>query len=366
MSTRRDIAAIQQRITNVLEPSAIGEKKIAGVVGEAPSRYSKSPALWNAAFTWAEIDAIYLPLDIDASCLGDLLSVLAESERFLGVNVTVPHKVSVMEYMDELDPGAKRIQAVNTIVRTPAGRLIGYNTDGEGFVQSILTPQPGQQESFMKSLRATEVLLLGAGGSARAVAFHIADLLDHGRLIICNRTVEYASSLAEEIRKNGHRVEAISENEISTRAPDVNLIINSSIKGQSGLRKLPDGTMTDMEPYSALAPADPPTFGEGDSKQQWLEAARAAIESNQAASLAIAKSIPPSVGFYDLIYHPNETLFLRHGRLTGHRTMNGKAMIIHQAALAFSRHICVSALRSKGIDPFESFGSILNVMYEAW
>src|SRR5688572_7837685 len=143
MASSNDIAAIQTHLTNRLDDSVIGNKAIAGVIGEAPSHYSKSPRLWEAAFRQLAINATYLPFDVVDARVGELLAALRGSERVMGVNVTVPHKVRVMDFLDDLDPGARRIQAVNTIVRTRSGRLIGYNTDGEGFVQSILTLQPG-------------------------------------------------------------------------------------------------------------------------------------------------------------------------------------------------------------------------------
>jgi hypothetical protein len=79
-------------------------------------------------------------------------------------------------------------------------------------------------------------------------------------------------------------------------------------------------------------------------------------------SLAIAASIPKSVGFYDLIYHPEETVFLRHGRLSGHPTMNGKAMIVNQAVIAFCKCICSAELQARGIDSPETFSRVLEVM----
>ena len=82
--------------------------------------------------------------------------------------------------------------------------------------------------------------------------------------------------------------------------------------------------------------------------------------------MTLAEAIPPHVGFYDLIYHPEETVFLRHGRLTGHPTMNGKAMIINQAVIAFSKRICNAELQARGIDTPETCRKILEVMYQAW
>ncbi|MGH7817311.1 MAG: hypothetical protein ACREOR_07970, partial [Candidatus Binatia bacterium] len=103
----KDIAAIHKLISNRLDESAIGDKFIAGVIGDGPSNYSKSPALWGAAFRHLGMNAIYLPFDVDDAHVGELLRALKESKRFMGINVTVPHKVRVMEFLDELDPGAK-------------------------------------------------------------------------------------------------------------------------------------------------------------------------------------------------------------------------------------------------------------------
>jgi shikimate dehydrogenase len=366
MTTRQAIVEIQKHITNILDPRAIDAKKITGVAGDAPSQYSKSPALWNAAFRWLEMESIYLPFDVDDAHLAGLITVIRHSEQVLGINVTVPHKVKAVEYMDELDASAERINAVNTIVRTPAGRLVGYNTDGQGFTDSLFTPTAGRQASFVKSLQGIDVLLLGAGGSARAVAFHVADLLNGGELIICNRTLEHAQSLAEEVCNRGSRAKAISEEQIGLWASKVGLIINSTSKGQGGLRKLADGRVSTLEPYSALAPTHPPAFADHEFEQKWSAAAQVDIDANNELSIGLAKSIPQNVRFYDLIYYPEETVFLRHGRLTGHQTMNGKAMIIHQAALGFARYICAAELKSRGLDTPETFQNILKTMHASW
>jgi shikimate dehydrogenase len=371
MPSSEIIAVIQKCISNPLAAPVIGDKAIAGIIGDGPSQYSKSPNLWNAAFQRLGMDATYLPFDTDAAHVGELLAVLKHSERFLGVNVTVPYKVRVMDYVDELDAGAERIQAVNTIVRNTDGRLVGYNTDGEGFIESLLARQPGCAGSFIASLKGMDVLLLGAGGSARAVALHAADLLDGGQLLICNRTIDHATSLAVDVNKSGGNARALLESELSNYGVKVGLIVNSTTKGQGGVRKLAQDKVTLLESYSALAPANPPVFGESnlsnhDFDRKWSEAARPDVEANNQASWTLAKSIPRQVGFYDLIYHPEETVFLRHGRLTGHPTMNGKAMIVNQALIAFCKRICRAALQAKGMDTPEIRKTILEVMHRAW
>ena len=181
-NARQELKRISGCITNSLDAPPAGPHWFAGVVGDTPSQYSKSPVMWNAAFSLVDLDAIYLPFDVSSSRLKAFAAALQESEHLLGVNVTVPHKIEIINYLDEVDPAAARIGAVNTVRREKDGRLIGYNTDGEGFVQSLLVPQPGAPTPLLESLDGKTVLLLGAGGSARAIAFHVGERLQSGRL----------------------------------------------------------------------------------------------------------------------------------------------------------------------------------------
>jgi shikimate dehydrogenase len=367
----KDLRAIQNCVGNSIEDMLPRDHRFAAVIGENPSLYSKSPVLWNAAFAMLGLDAKYLPFDVARSRLGQLISILRDSERLLGFNVTVPHKVAIMEYLDGLDPGATRIQAVNTVVRSSAGRLVGYNTDGLGFIDSILKPQPGHNQSFMQSLDDLDVVLIGAGGSARAIAFHIADRLMRGRILICNRTLKRASLLAKEISGAGKKAQAIGEEELTYWAVRAGLVINSTIKGQGGTRELPDGTVTSFELYSALAPAHPVTvprseYGRISADDSTANPSQADIIHNNENSLTLARSIPRSVPFYDLIYFPEETVFLRHARITGHKTMNGKAMIVCQAARALFDHLCQQELRARGLSTEEIYSRIVETMYRAW
>lgn len=371
MATADDTGRIQACIRNTLDREAIGNKRIAGIIGDAPSLYAKSPSLWNAVFHSFKMEAVYLPFDVDESRLLDLVQALKKSERVMGGNVTVPYKLKIVDYLDGLDEKAKQIKAVNTIVRSEDGRLIGTNTDGKGFLESILTAQPGQEEPFVESPNGTDVLLIGAGGAARAVAFQLAEVLGNGKLLICNRTSEIARSLVEEIKKVSAYAGAIKEEEICEQAPKVGLIINCSTKGQGGIRKGPGGKIMTLEPYSALAPANPATisqsqYGKPEFHRDWLSGSLSDIEANNRASLNLARSIPLDVRFCDLIYSPPETVFLRHGRLSGHRTLNGKGMNVAQAADAFFYHVCRQYLQELGIYNPETYSRALEVMYEAW
>jgi shikimate dehydrogenase len=371
MPSLQALQAIRRCVSNSIEDTVLGEKSLAGVIGDIPSHYSKSPSLWNAAFAQLQINASYFPFDVDAAKLQELLMALKDFGRFIGANVTVPYKTRVMDFLDEIDPGAARINAVNTIVRTSSGKLIGYNTDGAGFIGSLLQPQPDRGEPFMSSLKGTDVLLLGAGGAARAVAFHLADTLNGSRLLICNRTSEHATALAEEINTAGGNATAIVEEELKLWAPKTGFIVNCTTKGQGGIRRLAEGMATCLEPYSALAPAQPPSFretdfGQADFEPKWSQAAQSSIEANHRASMQLAVSIPAQTCFYDLIYHPEETVFLRHGRMTAHSTMNGKAMIVNQAVIAFCERICRAELHERGIDTLPIMQEILEIMYRAW
>ena len=371
MTVRKDVAAIQRCITNSLAPNVIVNKKITGIIGDAPSLYSKSPNLWNAAFDHLGINAIYLTFDVDESRLGDLIATLKGLDTVLGINVTTPHKISIMRFLDEIDAGARRIEAVNTIVRTASGKLVGYNTDGRGFIESLITRLPGQIQPFMPSLGKTDVLLLGAGGAARAVAFHVSDFLKEGQLLIANRTMEHAISLSLELQRNGHRAKAIAEAEVGVWARKAGLIINSTTKGQGGIRKLPDGSVISLEPYSSLASACPPSITQSDyddpqSRQNWLRSAQADVDTNNQTSITLAQSIPQTVRFYDLIYHPTETVFLRHAKQTGHQTQNGQAMILCQAVIAFCRHICKQHLIESGKDDMDTYRAVFEVMAANW
>jgi len=120
-----------------------------------------------------------------------------------------------------------------------------------------------------------------------------------------------------------------------------------------------------MESYSALAPAHP-TATVASEHGSAVTNFHTDIEKNNALSIELATTVPKTVRFYDLIYFPEETVFLRHARLTGHPTMNGKSMIVNQAVIAFCQRICRADLQARGIDDPETCRKILEIMYNAW
>jgi shikimate 5-dehydrogenase len=109
------------------------------------------------------------------------------------------------------------------------------------------------------------------------------------------------------------------------------------------------------------------SVGQGANfEQQWNAQAAADIRANNHSTESLVQSIPQDTRFYDLVYHPEETVFLRQGRLTGHRTMNGKSMIVHQAVRAFCKHVCLQQLIAIGKNDDETFHTVTEVMFRAW
>jgi shikimate 5-dehydrogenase len=286
----------------------------------------------------------------------------------VGINVTVPYKVKVIPYLNGLDATAARIGAVNTIVRAPGGQLVGFNTDGAGFLESIQKVLPGQEKPLMQGLKGMKVLIIGAGGSARAVAFSLAEVLDHGQLWICNRTQEPAASLAGDVQRTFPGARAVREEDLPRLAVDADLIVNCSTKGQGGMMRTAEGKVTILEPYSALAPAHPaviedPQKATAEIYRSWLKASLADIEGNNRASWRMMLSIPSEVPFCDLIYFPEETVFLRHARLSGHRSVNGRGMLACQAVESFFA-ICRTRLDEERLDPDETRRRVIESMWQ--
>jgi shikimate dehydrogenase len=191
----------------------------------------------------------------------------------------MPHKVAAMALMDELDPVARRIGAINTIVMQPDGRLKGFNNDGAGYIQSLRDADPGWRAD------AGPALLLGAGGAARAIG---VALLDQGvpELRLANRTQARAEALAAEF---GDRAKVVPWSQRNEAMAGLSLLVNATTQGMHGQPPL-DVALDDL-PAQALVS--------------------------------------------DAIYIPLETPLLAQARLRGHRTVNGLGMLLNQARPAF-------------------------------
>ena len=250
---------------------------LAGVMGW-PVAHTRSPAIHNHWIARHGLKGAYVQLPVHPDRLEAALRGLP-ALGFAGCNVTVPHKVSAMHFMDELHPTAQRVAAINTIVVQPDGSLLGMNNDGAGYVQSLRDADPTWRGD------AGPALVLGAGGAARAL---VVALLDEGvpELRITNRTLERAQALAEAF---GERVKVVPWAQRNDAMAGVSLLVNTTTQGMHG---------------------QPP-----------LDVALDAL--------------PAAAMVSDAIYIPMETPLLAQARLRGHRTVNGLGMLLNQARPAF-------------------------------
>lgn len=367
IDSRADLARIQKTIANPLPP--VSGEKFAGIIGDRPSQSAKSPSIWNPVFKALDLPVTYLAFDVDLPQLAALIQVLRDSDGYIGGNVTMPYKVAVMAHLDEIDPKARDIGAVNTIVRTADGALVGYNTDGQGALDSLTSPLPGEASPAIADLDGKRVLMIGAGGAARAIGFYLAEALGRGgRLDISNRDAAKGRELAGAVDRKHHNCRFVE----SFGSCDYELVVNASTVGQSGIRRLGHGTVTCLEPFSPLAPADAPVFAAssaGDDRAfylQWGRMVGSAIGANNAASFDVMTRFPADAVIFDIIFSPIETVLLRHGRWTGHRVLNGKGMNVRQAVDGFFSRVCRRLLEQRGLHTREGHERVLASMYSAW
>lgn len=256
-----------------------------GIIG-FPIGHSISPVFQQAALDYYRMDATYRAWEVAPADLPAFLEGLRSTD-FLGINVTVPHKEAVMRHLDSVDEWAKLAGAVNTI-QNAGGRLVGYNTDGLGFLRAL-------RESGGFDPEGRRVLLLGAGGSARAVAYALAEA-GAGHLTIANRTLARAEVLADLVRDQGLECAAIqadpSAGPLGTVCEDADLIVNCTTLGM--LHGPEEGT-------------SPLTGG----------------------------LIPARAFVYDLVYNPPETPLLREAAAAGASGLGGLHMLVYQGAASF-------------------------------
>lgn len=164
-----------------------GKTKITGIFGY-PIEHTLSPAMHNAAFKALGIDYCYVPFLVHPDQLQNAVKAI-RSLNLSGVNITVPHKETVLPFLDEIHEEASFIGAVNTIVNR-SGKLIGYNTDGRGFIKSL-------SEKGI-SLSDKNILIIGAGGASRAISYYLCQKVKN--LHIYNRTLDKAKKLVKDVK----------------------------------------------------------------------------------------------------------------------------------------------------------------------
>ncbi len=254
--------------------------KLFALIGD-PVEQSLSPPMYNAAFRALGLNCAYVALRVPKQFLTDAIGGI-RALNIAGFNITTPHKIGIVGLLDELDESASLVGAVNT-VKNDRGKLIGFNTDGEGALRAL--------EEKVGSVREKEVVLLGAGGAARAIAFSLSKA--GARLTIANRTVSRAKALASTIeQKLGIEVEVASLNraELTGALKNIDVLINATSVGMS---------------------------------------------PNADQTLVSASMMHRGLVVYDIVYEPLRTKLLREARRAGGRTIDGLGMLVHQGALAF-------------------------------
>lgn len=258
-----------------------GKTKVACLIGH-PVEHSFSPYIHNFLAKEYNVDLKYTCFDVEPTKVKEALEGI-KALGIIGSNVTIPHKIEVIPYLDQIDKNASIIGAVNTI-KNQEGRLIGYNTDGIGFVKSVL------EEGHV--LKDKHVMVLGAGGASRAV---VVELAAHGvrKITICNNTLEKADNLAENVRANFAEVEVktMPLKVTSEDLQDIQFLINTTPLGMSS--------------KSDLSPID-------------------------------EAIVPPSdLVVCDIVYTPHDTKLLQWAMRNHLKVVHGIGMLINQAISSF-------------------------------
>lgn len=251
-------------------------KKWFAVIGD-PISHSKSPDMHNIWFSELGIDATYIPIRVKSEDLKNAISSL----KLLGAsgfNVTVPHKEAIIPFLDEIDPIAEKMGAVNTVVRREDGSLKGYNTDGAGFVHAL-------EEVVGKEHKEKKVLLIGAGGASRGIAFALKEY-GYKHIAIANRTVAKAETIISELGEG----KALSLEQAENELNEYGIIIQATSLGlATGQKELP-----------------------------------LSLDKLQEGAIAC-----------DIVYNPLITPFLEEAQKKKANIVTGLGMFVHQGAIAF-------------------------------
>jgi shikimate dehydrogenase len=257
-----------------------GKTTVVGIMGD-PVEHSLSPPMHNAAFQELKLDYVYVPFHVKRGNLA-LAMEGARKMGIKGLNLTIPHKIEVINYLDEVDEVAKLIGAVNTVNFTD-DLVTGYNTDGIGAVKAI---------EEVRSIKNKKIIIIGAGGAARAISFQLL-LSGAGEVLIANRTREKACILAD----NLNEISATSvgclglDDELTLELEDTDVLINTTPIG--------------MHPHEDDEP------------------------------LVTADMMHPDLVVNDIVYNPLETGLLREADKAGAIKVPGTKMLIYQGMEAF-------------------------------
>ena len=250
-----------------------------------PVGHSISPIFQQVALDYYNLPIVYKPIDVLPDKLAETIDLLRQ-EDFVGANVTAPHKETVFDLLDEVDDIARVVGAVNTI-ENQSGKLIGHNTDVDGFIMSL-------KKNVTFNPYGKKCVVIGAGGSARAV---ITGLLGVGvaHIAIFNRTFLRAANLANTMNPEGNKIQAIDMQEINLFerfVQEADLVVNCTSIGMKG----------GPDPEKTPVPVD----------------------------IISAKSL-----ITDLVYNPEQTSLIRGASKAGANVLTGLSMLVYQGAISF-------------------------------
>jgi shikimate dehydrogenase len=255
--------------------------QLCGVIGN-PVEHSLSPAIHNAAFQKLKLNFVYLAFHVEA--IGDAIMGLRALGNFRGASVTIPHKVAAVPFLDSVEPTARHIGAINTIVAA-GGVLTGYNTDATGALRAL-------REGAI-ALKGQRVVMLGSGGAARAIAFALGTEAGIDRLTILGIDDQERAALVRDLRsKTGMTVQEshLDEGTLQKVLPDTHVLIHCTPMGMSP--KVQETSVPAMLLHAGLT-------------------------------------------VMDIVYNPRDTRLLKDAKAAGCHTIPGLEMFLHQAVAQF-------------------------------
>lgn len=269
------------------------ETKLLGIFGN-PVNHSLSPIMHNAWFAKYKLNCLYVAFDVLPKNLKTAVEAI-RTLNILGVNVTVPHKVEVMKYLDSIDVAAKNIGSVNTIVNKN-GKLLGFNTDWQGFITDL--------KSKNINLKNKTVLVVGAGGAAKAILYALK-MLNVKRIYLTSRTFDNAKLIVKKYKN----ISVVDINEISVNfLENIDCFVNCST---CGMKK------EDKFPFKI-------------------------------------KKFNKKIVFYDIIYN-KETPFKKFAAKNKIKYFSGEGMLIYQGAVSFDKWTQIFPDTSKTLKLIKKF-----------
>jgi shikimate dehydrogenase len=257
-----------------------GKTRVCGVIGD-PIEHTLSPIMHNAAFSALKLDYSFLAFKVKPTELENAANGM-RALNIRGLNVTMPHKSAILKFLDRVDLSAQIINSVNTVLNRES-KLFGFNTDGVGALKAL-------RENGVE-LKGRKVLLLGAGGAARAIAYAMAKEADE--LAVLNRTLKPAQDLAKLLEKLANKkifAGSLTPKEIQQNLQDSDILINATSIG-----------MKPKAEESVVAP----------------------------------KFLRSNLAVMDIVYNPTETKLVKEAQAVGAKVVSGVEMLIYQGAASF-------------------------------